>query len=262
MKNYRLGEKIKIYRKRAKLSQMDLELEIEASPGSISRIETGKVNPTKETLLKIIDCLDLNALEIAQLYNLNQKKLAKILEVSKNFMSSLRLEKVLQDSVNEIAYELNLLGALIDIKKEDRVWGQTFTQTWYTSLAMKVMPTAFNKLNVAIKDAKENYMIRAILEQRTFLSTDLSDIAVPFVTPRVSKLLEKVSTVKSGIIFPIISRNGNSLGAIYFGKNYIDDFQAEYKILEIFTDTLATAIDNAKKYEDLKNELKNYQDKQ
>lgn len=54
-----IGQRVKQLRQHAGISQMDLELQIDASPGSISRIECGKVNPTKETLFKIASALDL-----------------------------------------------------------------------------------------------------------------------------------------------------------------------------------------------------------
>jgi len=43
---------------------MQLELEISASFGSISRFESGKVNPTKETILKISKVLNLSDREL------------------------------------------------------------------------------------------------------------------------------------------------------------------------------------------------------
>jgi len=43
------GRAIRKARLNAELSQMDLELAIGAAFGSISRLESGKVNPTKET---------------------------------------------------------------------------------------------------------------------------------------------------------------------------------------------------------------------
>ena len=63
-----LGQRIRSFRKRAGLSQMNLELELESSPGSLSRIENGEVNPTKETLYKISDHLDLSNQERQYLY--------------------------------------------------------------------------------------------------------------------------------------------------------------------------------------------------
>lgn len=55
-----LGNRIRTFRKRAGLSQMDLEIEMEASPGSLSRIESGEVNPTKETVSRIAEKLHLS----------------------------------------------------------------------------------------------------------------------------------------------------------------------------------------------------------
>jgi transcriptional regulator with XRE-family HTH domain len=62
-----LGQKIKKYRQELKMSQLDLENSIDASPGVISRIENGKVNPTKETLMKIGFRLELSFQEMSDL---------------------------------------------------------------------------------------------------------------------------------------------------------------------------------------------------
>ncbi|MBN1332045.1 helix-turn-helix transcriptional regulator [Candidatus Dojkabacteria bacterium] len=59
-----LGRRIKYFRKRAGMSQMDLELAMNASVGMISRIESGKVNPSKETVLYIGKILLLNDREV------------------------------------------------------------------------------------------------------------------------------------------------------------------------------------------------------
>lgn len=59
----KLGDKIRYFRKRAKMSQLDLEVAIGTSPGAISRIENGEVNPTKDTIDKVSESLSLNTLE-------------------------------------------------------------------------------------------------------------------------------------------------------------------------------------------------------
>lgn len=67
-----IGDKIRFFRKRSGVSQFDLETAIEASPGSLSRIENGSTNPTKETLHKIIKHLHLNLREqnyLSELYS-------------------------------------------------------------------------------------------------------------------------------------------------------------------------------------------------
>jgi len=59
-----IGQRLKYFRTRQNISQMDVELAIEASFGSISRIESDKVNPTKETIEKIVQFLKLKDNEI------------------------------------------------------------------------------------------------------------------------------------------------------------------------------------------------------
>lgn len=65
-----IGEKVRFFRSRADLSQFDLETALKAAPGSISRLEHDKVNPTKETLHEISAILKLTSHEKGQLFDL------------------------------------------------------------------------------------------------------------------------------------------------------------------------------------------------
>jgi transcriptional regulator with XRE-family HTH domain len=62
--NKTIGRRIQYFRKKAAVSQVDLEASIGGASGFISRIENGQVNPTKETLLKIAAVLKLNSFEL------------------------------------------------------------------------------------------------------------------------------------------------------------------------------------------------------
>ncbi len=73
----KLGEKIKFFRQRAGLTQFNLELEIGLAQGAISRIESGKVNPTKETVFNIANILKLNNWELDYLIGKTQKPATK-----------------------------------------------------------------------------------------------------------------------------------------------------------------------------------------
>lgn len=64
---YQCGRALKLYRKRARLSQLELEIMANLTFGTISRIENAKVNPTKETLIKIAKALSLNPNDILSL---------------------------------------------------------------------------------------------------------------------------------------------------------------------------------------------------
>lgn len=63
MDNITLGRRIRHFRNQRGMTQLDLELEIELSPGSLSRIENGKISPLKETLDKIIKTLNIRGRE-------------------------------------------------------------------------------------------------------------------------------------------------------------------------------------------------------
>lgn len=52
------------------MSQLALEVAINLSPGTISRIENGIINPNKETILKIAKALNLNGVETASLFGI------------------------------------------------------------------------------------------------------------------------------------------------------------------------------------------------
>lgn len=67
-----IGTRIKYFRKRAGLSQLDAEIAIGLSSGVLSRIENNNINPTKESVLKIAEVLKLNEEEIDYLIGKTQ----------------------------------------------------------------------------------------------------------------------------------------------------------------------------------------------
>ena len=59
-----IGQRLKFFRTQLNVSQMDVELAIDAAFGSVSRMESGRVNPTKETVEKIAKALKLSDREL------------------------------------------------------------------------------------------------------------------------------------------------------------------------------------------------------
>ncbi|KKP70341.1 hypothetical protein A2X44_01355 [candidate division CPR3 bacterium GWF2_35_18] len=69
-----IGEKVQKFRISKGLTQQQLELEIGASNGHISKVESGQINPTKETLLKITKVLDLTDKQAMYLIGIQQDR--------------------------------------------------------------------------------------------------------------------------------------------------------------------------------------------
>jgi transcriptional regulator with XRE-family HTH domain len=249
-----LGQKIKKYRTRSNMTQLDLELAIQASQGSISRIENGQINPTKETLINIIKVLNLNVFEAANLFNIDTSNLSSLFNLGNKLNNSVELDELLQKAVNEISYELNLLGSFIVLEEKGRLFLKTFTQTWFTKISLEIIGKPIKNINVTIDEAHDNLMVKSYLLKREFISFDHSDFVVPAVSSKVGKLLQLVSDVKAGISLPLIYQD-KSIGAIYFGKRYEDDFSTEISLLRSFSESVATAIESVRRIEELNTKL-------
>lgn len=110
-----LGEKLRNFRKRAGMSQLELEAAIQTSPGVISRIEAGKVNPTKETLL-----------QIGKVLNLKENDLADLLEIRPITLSNKEIEAAITECKSYLDKE-NVLAYLIDENGFVHYAGKGFT---------------------------------------------------------------------------------------------------------------------------------------
>jgi transcriptional regulator with XRE-family HTH domain len=89
-----VGQYLKFLRLKSGYSQFDIEISTDISPGVLSRIENNKINPTKETIIKIADKLNLSTLEKTKLFNLiatqptEEEINQAILEVKKHFSTN------------------------------------------------------------------------------------------------------------------------------------------------------------------------------
>jgi len=96
-----IGEKIKFFRVRAGFSQLDLELALGAAQGSISRIESGRVNPTKETISHIAGILKISDQERIYLLDLEL--------VGDEERENMEVLKIVEDDFKKISYLAYLL---------------------------------------------------------------------------------------------------------------------------------------------------------
>jgi len=252
---YKLGQKIRNFRIRAGKSQMDLELEIGASAGSLSRIENGEVNPTKETLLKIANELHLNSLDATTLFDLDINEFGRLVKLAQN-LNLLDIDKVLQSSVNNITAELNLLGAAVTEIRGRNLYAITITETWYTQLIQKIAEMPVHLMHASLDNDKDNISIRTVNENKTFLFEKMSDVAVPTVSPKIADILAKVINFKSGASIPLREDN-KVIGTIMFLSTFsAEDLKTRLPLLELFSDFVSTSIINSKKYSKLQDEVK------
>jgi len=116
-----IGEKLYQFRKRAQISQLELELAINASSGTISRIERGQINPTKETLQKLCQTLNLNPQDTADLYGIN------LLDPNKEDVAAV------VSSLQKYFEEPSTFAILLDNRWQVAMISKAFTETFQAS---------------------------------------------------------------------------------------------------------------------------------
>lgn len=256
MDSLSLGQKIKNFRKQAGLSQLELENKISASPGSISRIEAGKVNPTKETILRIIGVLDLSLINIIYLLDIKNEDITNYVNISKK-INILDLDELLQNTVNELSTKLKIPGISVSIVKGDRIWGKTFAVNKSVNILNKIFPIPFNKMNISLIDHADNYLCKSANENKILYFEDFTLVTKHIFSDIISKAISKILCFRSGITVPL-NIGKDKIGTMLFGKTYLDDFQKELPIIKAFTEQIAYAISNATKYYELQMQLEEF----
>jgi len=246
------GEKTRRFRKRAGLSQLSLELAIEASPGSLSRIESGKVNPTKETIIDIAKALELETKEIASLFGIEVYDNNHLFEETTRILSTHNLQEVLDRAVNNLIFKMGYLASCIFLAKGDHVGFSALTNSNLAAKALACLDRPLSSLSFSLTKDTSNLAVRAIKENKVFLTHYTREYTVPAVTVETADRIQEVTGDKSNIIYPLFT-DEEPFGAIVYVKKVVSDFKDERETLGIISKQVAVAIQNAKKFESLLN---------
>ena len=241
MQNKSLGQKIRMYRERAELSQMELELEIGASPGSLSRIENGQTNPTKETIILLGRALKLDGNEIISLFGIEfdiHNKLADVLlAISDNNNS----DKLLMSFVKEVEEKLGYITVAAFTWKGDRLYARYLNINDINKKALELIGVPFDSLYVSRKKNEDNLILRSAVEQSYFESDNIIDFSRGAINDSIIKIIAKMINFKSGIAYPL-SYKDHALGAIYLGKSNKSDYRDEMKMINTIAMTISRQI--------------------
>jgi len=120
MNELSLGRKIYVLREERKLSQSKLEVEAGLSFGTISRIENGVINPTKETIIKIAKVLNLlddeyNYLFTSQRSLPDSKEVERIINLYKGKLDSSDIPVYIMDCKFRVWYWNDMVVELLGL---------------------------------------------------------------------------------------------------------------------------------------------------
>jgi transcriptional regulator with XRE-family HTH domain len=247
-----LGQKIRHFRERAGLSQLKLEMEIGASPGHLSRIENGRIEPVKETIVDIAYVLKLNTFEIASLFGIDLSDINQLFEETTRILSTHNLEEILDRTVNELIFKMGYLASMIMLVEGDRISFNALTMSNIAKRTIGCMNRPLSSLSLSLTRDISNLTVKAIRENKICFTRNTRDYTVPAVSRETADKIQELTGHRSNIIFPLYT-DGPPFGAIVFVKKYESDFRDERDTLEIISKQIAVAIQNARKFESVIN---------
>ncbi len=251
-----LGEKIKSFRKRAVMSQLELEALIDASTGSISRIENDEVNPTKETLLKIVEKLELNPYDAAMLFNLDvSQNINNMLEISKELSNVSNLNEALDLITSKLISHIDVFTTTIwlwDEESQSLKLSALNTRSDVLVFVKKISRIELLKLELLVENPlhRENHYLKSFILDKIIESYRLYDLAYPFFSKQVSKLIHKWLNLKIAVNIPLRFKD-KKIGVlgIQWKKSRLSE--GDLMMIKTFADQIAIAIYNAQRYSEL-----------
>ncbi|MFS8131460.1 MAG: helix-turn-helix domain-containing protein [Candidatus Dojkabacteria bacterium] len=256
---YELGQKIRNFRIRSGKSQMELELEIGASAGSLSRIENGEVNPTKETLMKVGEALRLNTSEIASLQNLEVLSPEQVMRAINTFTRSLEIDEIISSAV-DILYGLypHYNGSVLLLVDEDNkniLRAKAVSQMPGIIKVHELLGGTVDKFPFyldRILEENEALIVRTLRTGKNYISNKLSEFSEGAMSNGIVEAAAKVLGFKTGITIPIESVS-DRIGVILYTKDVEEPFtEYEQKILKLLADQIGIAVNNARIFKQLK----------
>lgn len=157
LQNKKLGLRLINFRKKQGLTQKQLQERLAFPGGMLSRIESGKVNPNKETVIKIANELQLNQREIDYLLGTSFELVSKTEEelaqktVKQHFASKKVTTYLLDDRWRFIDISAGFLK-LFNWKKAD------FKKIQHKTIAQTIVDTTFPLIHVLARNEYQHLL--------------------------------------------------------------------------------------------------------
>ena len=203
------------------MSQFDLEVAIDASPGSLSRLESGSTNPSKETIHKISTALKLEPEELASLFGIELSSSPITLESNRKPMQTIQDPLAIIQNLNldktltEIITNLKQLGFcpasiyLVDHQTQTFRLSKTNASLNCISLAEQILGKSIYEVEFSL--GEDNIISKTIQSCQTQKQNELFEVIFPYLGKTYS--LQQNENNKLLITLPIVL-NSTSIGCI------------------------------------------------
>lgn len=189
-----------------------------------------------------------------------EKAISSLWRIDEIVLTTTDIEKLSEKIVNVMLEELGYLKlgyviivlSLIDSERKclKRI---SISQTEHAKEALKNSPIPFQEIIFPLDD-KDNLPVKALLDNQSYVTDDLSDMLYPAIGRDVVREVQRSLGIITSLVFPMYSQS-TPLGTITYTLNKagseITDF--ERQILIGFTNAAGIAIDHAYLFKQLNN---------
>ncbi len=239
------GELIKKLRKARKISQFDLELAIDAGFGSLSKIERGLVQPSKQTLARIIRTLQLPPHEVIALYGIDLSCYRDVISSINKIYAQTSLEDCLQMIADEINGNLKLVGTAIFLIEANTVRFRATSKEWYTEKMFEILGEKLESISFDMDSSNPSPQVKAVLSKQLVLTNSLYDAVAPNLDKTLADIISALVGIEVIGFLPIISTSSprqEPIGAIGFAVNKSHIVEELLPLIYGYLDSAAVAI--------------------
>lgn len=186
-----------------------------------------------------------------------QKTIESFKKISKAITRSIDLEETLQTVVDEVMNHFTSIGGIVYLieEKEKLIVPYKISTSKMGKFFLKAVGENIKKLTIPYEKPKNN-IAKCVAEKKVFIGTKGVDFSYPIISKKIANTVQKTGNVKTLVAFPAIM-NQKVIGAILLAfKEEEKIVQEKMETMELFVDQVAIAINNALKYEELRQKHK------
>lgn len=237
-----LGELIKNYRMEKGLSQLELEVGIGAAFGSLTKIENNKINPSKQSLHKIIEFLELPPMAAARLFNIDIGIISNVITQLNKLQNVTELNQLLDIALHDIRLHLGLAGGAFYLVQDNKLCIKALSSTNFIASVRRILKEPLSLLKFDLEKDTDNLLVKAVLENQIVITSNLYEMMRPKVTQWLAEKAQKLTLTKQIMALPVLKR-GEVSGLIVYGSLTGGDFRHEIEPLKSFALGIGETLD-------------------
>ncbi|MBN2015945.1 helix-turn-helix transcriptional regulator [Candidatus Dojkabacteria bacterium] len=263
-KEKRLGIKLRELRKESGLSQFQVENQTGMAAGSLSRIESGKINPSKETIKKISRAIGIEPKIEAELFDLNidelyknlyeapiplsiEDQMQKITEINEVLLTTLSLDDLLQKAIDIVVDKCNLRGGVLLLREDNYLYSKTAGAGKLAEIFLKMLDKPLRDYRVSLSLEKgQNYVVDSVILNQELFGNELYDFTRTAFSQSLTKNLQRIIMIKQTVSLSVNLKN-RSIGALVVCSRE-KDLKKLLPLLRLLATHLAIAIINAERF--------------